>query len=318
MRRGWTIAELLVSVSLLGVLMLLLSATLDATQRSLLTAREQSDTARVLADVRQSLTQDLSRATLATYWRHAESEAAPVLESDLHFVCGPSEMLLAGVGGVSSDAVFFQRPAAEGGLAEVLQACGFFIRYGGDERWTPGYVPVSEARQRFRLHRFHQSAAELPLFQAQSTSLGTPRLKDARTRQDLYAWFTTPLRFPAALAAHSTIVAENVVALFISTPQPDLNGHDSRRHQWDSTPSALPYRHRLPARLEVRLLLVDEAAWARLPASRAQSLATRLMQLIPVARRRGSSPRQMEPLTEVLQSHGVPFHSTVLSVPLRE
>lgn len=316
MRRGWTIAELLVSMSLLGVLMLLLSATLDATQRSLLTARQQSDSARVLADVRQSLAQDLSRATLAPYWKHEDSEAAPVVESDLHFVCGPAEMLLAEMSGMTSDAVFFQRPASEDGLAEVLQGCGFFIRYGDDARWRPGYVADHEPRLRFRLHRFHQSAAELPLFQTQSTSRGALKLGDLRTRPELYSWFTSSLRLPAALAQHSTIVAENVVALFISTSPPDLNGHDSRRHQWDSTPSALPYRHRLPAQLEIRLLLVDEAAWNRLPESRAQSLARRLMQLMPAARRRGGSARQLEPLMEALQAQGVPFHSTVLTVPM--
>ncbi|MDB6140115.1 MAG: Verru Chthon cassette protein, partial [Verrucomicrobiaceae bacterium] len=251
---GGALVELLVSLGVAGLLLVFLVQVLGGVQRSWMTARRvthREETAH------QSLTvlSEIVGTAILNPRQKFDAPAHPaqwVKDSDLHFVCGPSSELLAGMPHVCGDALFFQRLNSDG----LIESCGFYVQFGSDGADSPEALRSSlESRQRFRLMLFHEPAKELTLFQSSAGAGGPPLLSALTLREDLYAWFKRPLMAGKASRTHTAVVADNVLALLVRKAPDDQRCYDTRRHQWEgSSPESARSRHQLPQSLEITLI----------------------------------------------------------------
>jgi uncharacterized protein (TIGR02599 family) len=273
--------EVLVSTAILTLLMVMMAEALNTTQRSWLASRAAVERQQAVDAATGTLSRGLRQATLQTRAGYDTTMNQTVRDSDLHFVCGPAAELIGGVNGVCGDAVFFQRPAVDGPVPGALQACGFFVQYGGDEAWRPSFSTAIPVRRRFRLLQFHQPAGSLTLFQPTSVMGERSRLAQMTSRNDLYQWFAQPVGDSTAYASMVSLVAENVVAMIVQTAPGTARCYDTRRHQWEAgSADAVLSRHQLPGTMEVTLVMVDEAGWSRLAADEAETVATAVVSFV--------------------------------------
>lgn len=279
--QGWTLVEVLVSMSILALLVVVMAEALNTTQRSWLANRSAAERRQAVDSATGALSRELRQATLQARAGYDTTLNQVVRDSDLHFVCGPAVELMSGVSGVCGDAVFFQRPAADGNVQRALQARGFFVQYGGDEAWRPSFPTATPVRRRFRLLQFHQPAASLTLFRPTSVIGQTSRLAQVTSRADLYQWFAQPVSDSTAYASMVSVVAENVVAMIVQATPGSARCYDTRRYQWEAgSADAVVSRHQLPGMMDLTLVMVDEAAWARLAADEADTLAAAVMSFV--------------------------------------
>ena len=298
---GWTFVELLVSIAVLGLLLTVIVLAIGASQRSWMTASTSVELARTTNEAQTTL-RFIRKAALQPHDQYDATRDQLTRASDLHFVCGSAQELIPKVQGTCGDAIFFQQASIDGALQQALQATGFFIQYSDDDAWRPVMIGNLRHRSRFRLLRFQQLASELTL-----PPNTTPAL-----RGDVYAWFARPLG--DATHTHASVVAENVVAMFIDA-QPGLDHcYDTRRAQWEGdTPSAQQSRHRLPRSLEITLLIVDERSWARLDDAQSNSFAT---SIIAQSRSNQMDKGYLLKLRQWLGDKGVNAHIATTVVPV--
>ena len=317
-RQGWTLIEVLVSTSILAVLVVVMAEGLNTTQRSLLTSRSAAERLQVTESATRMLSQQLSQATLQTRACYDTALNRVVPHSDLHFVCGPAAELMTGVPGVCGDAVFFQRPGPEGSLPRALQACGFFVQYGGDEAWRPSGFTSVPVQKRFRLLQFHQLAGSLTLFQPSSVMGEPSRLSQLTSRPDLYQWFVQPINDTALFKSSVSVVSENVLAMIVQTAPLGQRCHDTRRYQWEAgSAEAALSRHQMPGVMEVTLVMVDEAGWARMGSDEAESVAAEVMSLVKGQTWQGDAQQTgLSALQQMMQEHRMVARMAVITVGL--
>jgi uncharacterized protein (TIGR02599 family) len=315
-QQGWTLVEVLVSTSILALLVIVMAEALNTTQRSWLASRTAADRQQTVDSATSMVSRQLRQATLQPRASYDSSLNKLVTTSDLHFVSGPAAELMTGVPGVCGDAVFFQHPAADGSLQRALQACGFFVQYGGDEAWRPPFLSAVPERRRFRLLQFHQPASSLTLFQSASV-IGEPsRFSQLTSRSDLYSWFVQPISDAVSFKSSVSVVAENVVAMIVQTSPVAQRCYDSRRYQWEAgSAEATRSRHELPETIDLTLVMTDEARWARLSPEQADALAIELKIFI-----KGQSwqpdtlQASLNALQQMLESNHLNLRITVISV----
>ena len=300
-QHGWTFVELLVSIAVLGLLLTVIALAMGASQRFWTTSSTSAELTRTTDEAQTSL-HFIREATLQPHDQYDATHDQLTRVSDLHFVCGSAHELIPKVQGACGDAIFFQRAAIDGALQQALQATGFFIQYSDDDAWRPAMLSNLKRRSRFRLLRFQQLAGELTL-----PPNTTPAL-----RGDVYAWFAKPLS--DATHTHVSVVAENVIAMFINA-QPSLDHcYDTRRVQWEGdTQSAQQSRARLPRRLEITLLTVDERNWARLDDAQSHNFAA---SVIAQSRSRVADKGYLLKMRQWLGDKGVNAHITTTVVPV--
>lgn len=316
-RQGWTLVEVLVSTSILAILVVVLAEALNTTQRSWVTSRSAAERQQTTDSVSNLFSQQLRRATLQARPSYDSALNQLVPNSDLHFVCGPAAELLPAASGVCGDAVFFQRLAADGSLPNALQACGFFVQYGGDEAWRPTLLAsAAPICRRFRLLQFHQPAGSLTLFQS-SGIMGTPsRLSQFTMRSELYQWFSQPISDSSTFRDSVSVVAENVVAMIMQASPASQRCYDTRRHQWQagSTDAALS-RHQLPEMIEITLVMVEEVGWSRMAPERADAFAGEIMGFIKGQTwQTDAMQTSVKALERLLQTEGMTARTVVVLV----
>ena len=296
---GWTLLEVLASCLILGMLLLLVMEALGSAQRSWTNVRRASSHGNTADTALSLIKHHLSKATLMPRIDFApDGRLEP--RSDLHFVAGPAKDLIPGVVDVSGDALFFQHPGNDSGLLDVLQGCGFFVRYG-DDALRPALLASAPARRRFQLVLFHLSADGLAL----------PQTFGPAQRSDLHAWFTNPVKDSKNLS----VVADNVISMRVRALPSGQSSYDSRRYQWEGlTPEATATRHRLPDSVEIRLVLVDELSWGRLVPDEANALARSLLALLGT--RGQASDDDDAGLLTWLEQHHLATQIVATTVPL--
>ena len=315
-QHGWTVVEVLVSTTILTLLVVAMAEALNTTQRSWLVSRSAAAMQQTVDAATSTLSRHLRQATLQPRSSYDTTLNKLVPASDLHFVCGPAAELLPALPGACGDAIFFQHPAADGNLQRALQACGFFVQYGGDEAWRPPFLSPLPARRRFRLLQFHQPANSLTLFQPAGASGAPSRLAQLTSRTDLYQWFVQPISSLSTFKSTVSIVAENVIAKILQPSPSAQRCYDSRRYQWEpSSTDALLSRHQLPQTIDLTLVMTDEASWARLSPAQADALAAEIMSCIkgqswqPPAIQTG-----LTALQQVLQPHHLTARISVITL----
>lgn len=317
-QQGWTLIEVMVSTSILVLLMVVMAEALSTTQRSWLTSRTTATAQQELDHAAGVISRQLQQATLQSRPGYDTTLNQTVPASDLHFVCGPAAELLPAQVGVCGDAVFFQRPAQDGNLTQMLQGCGFFVQYGGDEAWRPTFSSAIPVRRRFRLLQFHQPAGSMTLFQPSGVNGSSPLLAQMTSRMDLYEWFSQPLGNSASHPSSVSVVAENVVAMIVQSTPTAQRCYDTRRQQWEpGSADAISSWHQLPDMVEVTLVMTDEASWARLSVERADALALEVVSFVQgLSWLPNATPQSLDAMKKMMAANGMTARIVVLCVAI--
>ena len=281
MRRSQAAFSLIELLTATAILMLLLVVVFLAVSETGKIWRRSSDKIGAFEDARtafETLTRTLSQATLTTYYEYFDSAGIPASDpafngtparygrqSDLHFLVGKSQTPL--VSGQVTHAVFFQAPLGESGktyeaLGSLLNACGYFIRFGDDTSASslsgrPAFLDSAlPAQMRYRLLALSQPAEDLSIFATTGNQ-----------------WFTTPL---AQSPPQVRVLAENVIALVVlpketdsveaSIPEAQRIGasytYDSRTG-WSGTSQPATMNQLCPA-IRLAMVVIDETSARRL------------------------------------------------------
>jgi len=246
---GFTLVELMVSVSIIGLIMaVLLGMTnqISTTWRNTTGKIEQYQQAR---NGFESMTRKLSQATLNTMWglvyglpvQGHVNPTAFTRQSQLRFVSGPMAVISPGIPNQSpTHGVFFQAPLGmvdtKGvvNMENLLNTWGYFIQFGDDSANNPSFLPASWP------HRYGHRLMELMVPTEYMTvyNLDAGR-HDAQTNKPpsytsltgQMGWFQTPL---GAATSNTRVLAENIIALIV-WPKLGKQDEDNRRNHSYST-----------------------------------------------------------------------------------
>jgi len=295
---GFTLVELMVSVSLLSVVALILVSMTNSTASTWRYTTGRIEQFRGANTAFESITRRLSQATLNTYWDYLDASGNPRTASnapsfvpkrygrasDLRFISGSmtggaKKLIASGSLRRPTHGVFFQTPlgfvddtASFSGLENLLNTWGYYVEFRDDAATRPAFVPTTlvPARHRYRLMELMQPSNSLSIYNYISKS---PSPYVAKT------WFTdalpTTAAVPSATAPPSPIhiLAENVIAMVV---QPKLSKKEetltgkvlSKDYYYDTTttntdPEINP-KNQLPPIVQVTLVAIDETSAARL------------------------------------------------------
>lgn len=271
--RAFTLLELLVSTAVLALLLVAMTQILSSSQSAWTRTRSMTEQHREARAAFEFIARRISQATLNAYWAYDDPTTPTKYQraSELHFVCGPSSLLLstAAAGGnpPCGQAVFFLAPlgpspsstpataASQENLDDVLNACGYFVEYGSDLAERPSFLAEDIAsypeRKRFRLMEYRLPAENLDIFRLvddpvpalssapakmkmpwiESPGRPTPTLSD---RETLYGWFRAGVQTSTSGSPrHVQPVAENILAIFLQPDSP--TGSSTRDTTFDAT-----------------------------------------------------------------------------------
>lgn len=244
---GFSLIEMLVATVVLAMAMLVIVQAIGRVQDTWTSTHSR---VREFQDARgalETISRRLNRAVLNSrwIWNGDTNSETLTLDSDLHFVCGPTADLLPSSASSVGHAVFFQAPMGYAGseqaqnstaaqspdyrtLPNVLNTWGYYVEFGKDERDLPLHLTSSQSptaqsskRHRFRLMEFRQPAHELELFNMKSGQPPVSILPKLTSQDELYEWFRDPVsKAPSSQENRCAIVAENVLALIILPGKP--------------------------------------------------------------------------------------------------
>ncbi len=288
-KRGFTLIEVGLSMTILSVIMLVSVQVLDQTQRTWKRGMANIEQFREARMAYESITQNVRQALLNTYlayqYNNGDTPTIPesrsqapqgyVRQSELQFITGQASSLLGGgqtAAALNGHAMFFQARLGlsdrEGyeSLSKLLCGRGYFIMHGTDEAFRPAHVP--DVRSRFRLWEYRPTAEENTVY----TSTAGKWFQDATTG-------IITASESAEKPAHSRPIAENIVALIISPQVTQQDARNKKTDPWwiapgytyDSTAmvntsmnSPQGTQHMLPPRVVVTLVAIDEASARKL------------------------------------------------------
>lgn len=220
-RRAFTLVELMASMAVLAMLMLACTGAISTVQRTFTQARSKAQQFSEARLAFETITRNLSQATLNTYWDYyyqatgsneppANSTAPPnayVRQSELQFKIGPASDLVGSQASAATHpghAVFFQAPlglTSNGkGLGNLLNARGYAIQFGGDDENRPPFLNEYEipVRRRYRLVEYRPPAENSSVSQGNTI-------------------YTKPADwFRQDQASSTRVVAENIILLVLS------------------------------------------------------------------------------------------------------
>lgn len=306
---GFTLVEILVSTVVLSILMLVSLTSLESMQRSWKGTRMKVEQFRGARMAFETMSRQLSQATLNTYWDYYYTEtksnvpavngstppAGYVRQSELQFWSGPAREVVAP--GATQDTypahgVFFQAPLGQSvqhrGLASLLNARGYYVQFSSDEARRPGFLPEGATRvhHRYRLMEYRPPAESVTGGLQGNTIYSKPD-----------AWFRE------GIATASRVVADNIVMLVVMPVVPEEALTNPAQRPWwiapayrfnskdcnNSTPLVDAVnvdvlgnvrqgtQHLLPPQLRLTLVALDEdsaARWAELTGNAATDVQT--------------------------------------------
>lgn len=287
-RKGsaFTLVEMMVATVILCVILLLVFSITQQTGDAWKKSTEKIQSFQGARAAFEGITRRISQAALNTYYDYYDDSLTPDQPvargqsssistftpgkygrcSDLHFITGkaliPSQV---------SHSIFFQAPVGYtddtrfAGLDSSLNATGYFIQYSSDDAFRPPFV---RAKNRFRLMQFSQPTQSLGVFDPVYNNPNSPSYDPRR-------WFVAPL---SSTAPPAWQLAENIVAMVINPKRSAQDAtaaggalnlttnyeYDSRTREIWSGGNQPSTQHQLPPIVEVILVAVDEATFARL------------------------------------------------------
>ncbi|MEM7144657.1 MAG: Verru_Chthon cassette protein C [Verrucomicrobiota bacterium] len=275
--QGFSLVELLVSLAVLSLLLVLTTEMLSTTQDTWRNSKQRVSQFRDARIAFESITRNLSQATLNTYLDYYDKDGNPMVikyegsygrddplqpsyydrYSELHFLVDYAPSLFRGEDvKTPTHAIFFQAPLGDvrqrdlyGRLNNLLNGRGYFVLLGDDSNSVPDFISKSrDPIHRFRLMEYRPPSEDNRIF---SESIDAEALD----------WFATDA---AELIRDSRMIADNVIALVIapvSTTQDDPARHliapdyvynsRSKRHQRVQF-------HQLPPLVQVTMVAISE------------------------------------------------------------
>ena len=203
-RRGFTLVELMVSMSVLVVLSMVLVSMTDQTSRTWRLTRSKVEQFQEARNAYETVTRRLTQATLNTHWdyRYTERPAAGgvkikipstyIRQSELRFRSGPMDQLVTTASDVyrPTHGVFFQAPF---GVAEntqyapmdnLLNTWGYFLEVDDDEDLVPPFLKdIIPSKKSSRLMELREPTEALRVYEMPLDSQST-------------AWFSASLDSP--------------------------------------------------------------------------------------------------------------------------
>ncbi len=201
MRPAFTILELLVAMAVMALIMVVIGGMFSAVSKSWKSGSGRAASFAAARAAFESMSRNLSQATLATYLSYADSSGNPVplinpsfkpasgsvsrtsvptqylRMSELHFITDRAAKLFAdaGISGLvtTGQAVFFQAPTSfvqaqdNRPKASLLNVLGYYIEFGTDDAFKPGAVnSLVASRQRYRLMEVAQPAERNGIYES--------------------------------------------------------------------------------------------------------------------------------------------------------
>ena len=268
-KSAFTLIEVMVSVGILAVIMLIVAGFTQQASRTWLSSQARVESFQGARAAFESMTRRLSQTTLNNYYGYDDPEnpVRYLRKSELHFISGKSLIT-----GQVTHAVFFQAPLGYApsdeyaGMDTLLNACGYFIEYNGDEN-RPDFLDTLEPppgrRYRYRLMQFTQPSQNLAVYEWKE-----PPNDDSKGEPD--DWFTKPLALTGDMRPVRTL-AENIVALVVL---PKRTKGDQTAQGLSLLTTTYEYDTRdtgnkaalnqLPPLLEVVMVAIDEPSAQRL------------------------------------------------------
>jgi len=159
--RAFTLIELLTAMAILAVIAALILSIISQTSRVVRVSNDRVESFQSAREGFDTLTRQLSQATLNTYYDYYNSARevrtssnsstfAPSLygrQSDLHFLSGNG---LVPNWDAVTQSIFFQTPmgytisSSYNGNGKLLNACGFFIAYTSDASEKPTELELAQ------------------------------------------------------------------------------------------------------------------------------------------------------------------------------
>lgn len=249
---GFSLLEMLVSVTILSVLVVVLLSMLNSSTTIWRRGASKIQTFQEARAAYEGMTRKISQATLNTYWDYETNAAGDPIrykrQSELAFVSGPVSAAPVGLTNTSrTHAIFFQAPLgyttnpAYANLRSLLNASGFFLEFGDDQTDRPAFLANNSnvpAKQRFRLRELWQPSENLSVYAS------TPPA----------GWFG---------ATPASSLAENIIALAILPKLPekeDATGVSlSPGFVYNSTDASRTNTvNQLPPLVQVVMVAIDE------------------------------------------------------------
>ena len=310
---GFTLAELLVSMTVLSVLLLMLTQLLSQVQQTWMRAEariSQFREARVAFDI---ISKNLSQATLHTY---LDFKRDPVTNrvisykrsSELHFITGLSSNL--GLGPKSTThAIFFQAPLGRSdryeNLGNLFNARGYFVLYGDDTLLKPSFIQA-DPKYRFRLMEYLPPAEENQIY------IDGNKERDAGKDAVYDSWYKYKLK------QYSHPLAENVIGLIISPREALVDPGDvekayrdiARNYAYDSNDTLPKFMQQVPPLVKVTLVAIDEVSAVRLSGSETTMPDVGLKGLFRSAR---NYDKDIQTLKDELNSRNPPINFKIFS-----
>ncbi len=280
-RTGFTMIELLVSMTILSVLLLMLTQLLTQVQNTWSYSESrisQFREARVAFDI---ISKNLSQATMNTYWDYEYDRGNQVKryrrQSELHFLTLQARDLDLGKP-TTTHAIFFQAPLGFSSryrnLDNLFNGRGYFVAFSDDLDFKPQFIKA-EPKFRFRLMEYRAPAEENQVF----VDGDEERQAD---REQIFDWW-----YQYEQEKYSYPLAENIIALIIS-PRETLE--DSRKGaggsvETDTFSSIAPeytfdsndrtkkaFTQMVPPLVKLTMVAIDENSAVRLEAQYGRSM----------------------------------------------
>ncbi len=278
--KGFSLIEMMVSMSILSVLMLMLTVLLDQVQKSWRYSESrisQFREARVAFDL---MTKNIGQASLNTYWNLKDDNKDGLFDgyyrtSELHFVALDADTLGSSANQKPiGQGVFFQAPLGFSGryrnLNNLFNGRGYFVAFGSDKNFKPSFVD-SEDRYRFRLMEFRPRAEDNQIFEDGRVE------REKGEAQNFDSWFKQSLGGigEGDFESHLNPIAENILTLVVS-PRDSLEVSSASRkatysriapnYRFDSNSSEegfSEFSQQVPPLVRVTMVAIDEAAAVR-------------------------------------------------------
>lgn len=287
-RQAFTLVEVLVALAVLAVLLTIIAQVLGQVQRVWSSANSKVAQFREARRAMDRISSTLAQATMNTSLQYYYAGGNPFLPpsanlaappsgyvrySDLQFLCGPSQGLVANTAPTAGHAVFFQAPlggamnVSAGGatsfvnMPTALSACGYYVAFEADNAFRPPFLNQRghAQRLRFRLYEYRPPIDQNLIYK----DIGNPDPNPGVPQPD---WFSLS-------AAWSRPVAENIIFLVFSPKRPltDSSSGDPRdiapNYQYNSSPGInlpqAPQDYQLPPLVEIVLVALDDVSAQR-------------------------------------------------------
>jgi uncharacterized protein (TIGR02599 family) len=286
-RHGFTLVELLVSMSILSLLMLMVASVLSEVQKAWGQTSKKVSQFREARRAFDILKVDLNQAVLNTYLRYRYDNpsdpfspfngsteiknAAPteyVRYSELQFISGPTANVIQGKNAAQNPGhcVFFHAPIGQSSVythvPTALNPRGYFIAYGDDVVYRPDFLAQTRApvKHRYRLMQFAPPTEKNVVY-------------DEATLDNQGDWFTA-----ASINDSSLPIADNVVLLVISPRRPVVDDTGDPRDiapqyaynssiQSSAGQATNDQTSQLPPQIEVVMAVIDEISAGKLAES---------------------------------------------------